>query len=395
MTLPVTHIGSRSLFPSLGSTIYLNHAAISPPSLATQHAVRDVLEDFATKGSDAFLDTVEARLNLKQEMASLLNAPSSDGSDLAWCPNTSSGIQAIAHAFPWKQGDHIILFNGEFPANIIPWLQAAERHHLQINWCSLEPLFSNEGADWSSIEAVLRRGVRLVAMSAVQFQTGLRIPLDELATLCHHYGCALFVDGIQACGSTPLPLSQIDFMACGGHKWMMGVEGGGFLYIHPHWREKLTPQASWLSVEEPLDFLFSKHSCLRYDKSLRRDPSAFESGAQSAIAYAALTASVSLLKQFGIETIYHHIQSLIDPLEEGLLELGFQSIRCPDQSRRSTILSVKPPLTHECDLTTWCRKLSERGITTSTPDGWLRFSPHWPNDIEQIKHVLEELKSLR
>ena len=388
-SLDLVQFGNLTGFPRLKGKYYLNHAAITPPSQWVAEAINHVLQKFASQGSSAFLDVVEARIKLKARLARLLGAPSADGTDFAWCPNTTSGIQAIAHAFPWKDHRGILVFNGEFPTNVIPWEQAAQRQQLPLYRTSLTPLMAENGADWSEVEKILKQGVQLVAISAVQFQTGFRVPLIDLSTLCKRYNCALFVDGIQACGSTPLPLEHIDFMASGGHKWMMAVEGAGLVYVHPRWQGLLRPQqAGWLSVEEPLDFLFAGQSVLRHDKEIRHDLGAFEGGAQSAICYAALDASSTILDHLGLENIYLHIQKLIELLESGLIKRGFQSARCHDPLRQSCILSVKPPSDSLWDVAQWNQALLKQKITASTPDGWLRFSPHWPNHKEQINHIL-------
>lgn len=388
-------LGDRAEFDSLGARIYLNHAAISPPSARVKSLMHDALESFATQGSGAFLEWVEDRVTLKARLAKLLGAPSRDGSDFAWMPNTTSGIQAIAHAFPWRSGDRVLLFEGEFPTNIIPWSQAAARSDLTLRWSSLDPLMAEGGADWSAVERELRAGIRLVAVSAVQFQTGLRVPLDELSALCKRYGAALCVDGIQACGAVPIPLDEIDFLACGGHKWMMALEGAGFLFVHPRWRDRLKPQcAGWLSVEEPLDFLFAPRSSLRYDKTIRAEVSAFEGGAQSAVCYAALSASVSALEELSVARIHHHVQALLDPLEEQLLALGMRCARLSDSARRSCILSARPHPNDSRDVTSWAEDLLEAGIVAATPDGWLRFSPHWPNHTSEIERTCSVLTQL-
>lgn len=392
---PQVSFGDLSGFSSLRGHHYLNHAAISPPSQWVQAGISDVLDRFAQRGSGAFLEVVETRMRLKERLASLLGAPSTDGSDFAWCSNTTSGVQAIAHAFPWRKGRGIVVFDGEFPTNVIPWEQAARREMIPVYRASLAPLMAPEAADLGPLERLLRQGVQLVAISAVQFQTGFRAPIRALAMLCKRYEAALFIDGIQACGSTPLPLEEIDFMSTGGHKWMMAVEGAGFMYIHPRWRGRLTTQqAGWLSVEEPLDFLFAGHSTLNHTKPIRDDFSAFEGGAQSAVCYAALDASTKILESLSIPAIYRHIQCLLDPLEEGLLQRGFHSARLLDPSRRSCSLSVRPPLSSPFDVAEWSSRLIDRHITVSTPDGWLRFSPHWPNHLEQISVVLEALDEI-
>ena len=45
--------GDRSLFPDLEPRVYLNHAAISPPSLAVRAAVDQVMGDYARTGTGA------------------------------------------------------------------------------------------------------------------------------------------------------------------------------------------------------------------------------------------------------------------------------------------------------------------------------------------------------
>ena len=388
-------LGQLNHFPRLGQKIYWNHAAISPPSLAINQAIQETLDDFALRGSDAFLTVVEKRLALKANLAKLLGAPSSDGRDFAWCPNTTSGVQAIAHAFPWRKKGGVLVFEGEFPTNILPWRQAALRQDIPLYQASLNPLMDRAGVDWSEVESFLKLGVQLLAISAVQFKSGFRVPLKALSKLCKTYDTALFVDGIQACGATPIPLDYIDFMSSGGHKWMMAVEGAGFLYAHPKWHSRLRPQqAGWLSLEEPLDFLFSDRSVLRSDKAIRQEMSAFEGGAQSAITYAALTASVEILNVFGVETIYQHIQELINPLEEGLKARGFYSHRRSDYERQSCILSVVPPVSDPKNVVEWVEALKEYGITISHPDACLRFSPHWPNHVDQGIMILEAIDEL-
>ena len=399
----MTHIfkaqcGERVYFPHLHFSSYMNHASISPPSTPVQQAIADCVKDIGKRGAAAFMDYLSQRDELRSMLAQLFSVePNSSRSpsakyvpsaqDFALCPNTTLGLQMIAHAFPWKTGDAILLFRGEFPTNITPWLQAAKRSHLRVIWASLEPLGQKTHPDWSEIDQALSQGVKLVAISAVQFQTGLRVPQRILAHKCHAWGAQLCVDGIQACGSTPIPIDQIDYLACGGHKWMMGVEGAGFLYIHPKRLTALHPQISgWLSHREPFDFLFQPEGRILYNKPLRSETSAFEGGTQSSIGYAALWASTQLLCSLGVSQIYAHIQSLLDPLEEGLISRGFQSARLPDIERRSGILSVRPPTS--LNVVQWAEALDRQKISCATPNGWLRFSPHWPNAHEEISIIL-------
>src|SRR5262245_1296445 len=100
----------------------------------------------------------------------------------------------------------------------------------------IAPYASSFERGLEALEGELLRGaVRLVAVSAVQFQSGLRMPLQAMSRMCHVHGAELFVDGVQACGVVPVDVRAegIDYLACGSHKWLMGLEGAGFLYVAP------------------------------------------------------------------------------------------------------------------------------------------------------------------
>jgi len=392
-------VGDVSFAPNISALAYFNHAALTPPSPLVLQAVSSCLSAFAEVGSEAFMSVVEARGGLKRALARLFELDERYADSFALVPNTTSGLQAIAHALPWRRGDRVLLFHGEFPTNVIPWLQASERHELEVCWASLNPLMDPHGVDWSEVDAQLSRGVRLVCVSAVQFQTGLRVPLNELAERCERWGAELCVDGIQACGAVPLPLERVHYLASGGHKWMMAVEGAGFMYVHPDKVAQLTPQsAGWLSLTEPLDFLFNPSAPLAYHRPARPEVSAFEGGAQASVCYAALHASVQALNavrggsnRVGVQAIYHHINTLNNRLEEGLIALGFESLRCPDVARRSGILSLKPRPKHGGveAIPELVSRWGSRGFVCATPNACLRISPHWYNSLEQVEQALE------
>src|SRR5262249_23746453 len=164
------------------------------------------------------------------------------------------------------------LFEGEFPANVTPWQRAAELFGLSIAWIPLSAFAASEEEGLALLTRELERGVRLVAVSAGEFQTGLRMPVEAMAALCHAAGAEIFVDAVQCCGAVPLDAGAagIDYLASGSHKWLMGLEGAGFLYVSPDRVDALRPNvAGWLSHEDPLDFLFRGPGLLRYDRPIK------------------------------------------------------------------------------------------------------------------------------
>lgn len=382
-------LGDREWFPRLQPLVYVNHAAVSPSSIPVRHAVLAALEDNAKHGVDAVPRWVAQRARLKGRLGELIGA---SAEDIALCANTTRAITDVAMSFPWEPGDGVVVFDGEFPANVTPWQRAAELFGLRLEMLSVAEYLTDEEAALARLEQVLAKGVRLVAVSAVQFQSGFRMPLAEMSTKCRAAGARLFVDGIQACGCVPLDVDAlgIDFMACGSHKWLMGTDGFAFLYARRDAARSLRPHlAGWLSHDAPFGFLFEGPGHLRYDRPIRASIDFLEGGMANAIGAAALEASVDLILQLGPAAIFEHVNAFHDSLEAPLIERGFTSVRAASPARRSGILSVLPP--DDIEVVELQPALAVLGVACSIPDGLLRFSPHWPNALDEADQILVSL----
>ncbi len=379
-------LGDRSLFPDLEARAYLAHAAISPASRPVQEAVTAVAASYCRRGAGALEQWLPVRQRLRQRLADLVGA---QVEDIALVSNTTQGVLDVALCFPWKAGDRVLCFQGEFPANVTPWQQVQDMYDLEVQLLPLPRVPNPEVL--TGLEAALQGGARLVAASAVQFQTGARMPLEEMGALCRRYGAAFFVDAVQAAGVVPLDVraAGIDFLACGSHKWLMGLEGAGFLYAAPERVADLRPRvAGWLSHEDPLRFLFEGGQ-LRYDRPIRQQADSLEPGTGNMLGHVALEASVSLIASLGVAAIHAHVNAYLDALERGLQNMGFASFR---SVRRSGILSVLPPAGRS--VRELHQGLARRGVVCSTPDGLLRFAPHWPNSLQEVPLVLEAVDSI-
>ncbi len=388
----VARLGDRSLFPALQARAYLNHAAVSPPSLAVLDACHACLLDYAARGLDAAIDQRSTREALRAKVGRLINA---DADEIGFVQNTSAGVITIARSIPFQAGERIVLFGGEFPANVTPWQLVARDLGLNLVFVPIESFERGTDEGLAALDAALAPGARLVAVSAVQFQTGLRMPLSQIAERAHRQGAELFVDAIQALGAVPVDVraAGIDYLSCGGHKFLMGLEGAGILYIRKAAMQALKlGLAGWTAHVDGFRFLMEGAGHLRTDRDIVRHPSFVEQGALSAPGYAALDASLTLLLGLGIENIYAHVNGYLDALEPHLVELGCTSVRAADAARRSATLSVRLPA--DFDLIAVARALNQAGVAVATPDGYLRFAPHWPNRLSEIAGVAATLHSV-
>src|ERR1022692_2567200 len=115
-------------------------------------------------------------------------------------------------------------FREEFQANYFPWKRLEEKG-VNVTWLSVtDPLDKIDQA---------ARGARLLPISFVQFLSGYRAPIREIGEICHRNNCIYMVDAIQGMGAFPIDVRDchIDTLAADGHKWMMGPEGCGILFI--------------------------------------------------------------------------------------------------------------------------------------------------------------------
>lgn len=382
-------LGDRGLYPHLQAEAYLAYAATAPVSVAVKAAIDQVLDSYATRGNVAFLDWIPQRERLRKKLAQLIGASETD---IALTSGTTRGISDLALCMPWQAGDGVVLFEGEFPANVSPWQRAAELFGLRVDFIPTQGAVEDPDSVLIPLERLLERGTRLVAVSAVQFQTGLRMPLASIARLCHQHGAELCVDAIQACGAVPLDVLAlgVDYLVCGAHKWLCGPEGVGFVYARPERAQRLLPRtAGWLSHEDGTSFLFAGAGQLRYDRPLKRSLQMLEGGSSSTLGFAALEAAVEPLLALTPAAIFEHLQRYHDALEPSVVARGFRSRRARRLEGRSGILSFEPPSgVSAADLVAQLRSF---GVFASMPDGLLRFAPHFPNALGECELVLRAL----
>ena len=380
-------LGDRALFSELRALAYLNHAAISPLADPVRAAARRAMDELASQGSAGFGARLAERQVLREDLARLLNA---DPVEIALVPSTLWGLAALATSLSWREGARVIAFDGEYPTNVTIWQRACERFGLSLSLLPVADLARPGGADLSRLERELSRGdVQLCAASAVQFQSGLRMPLAEISALCHAHGAQLAVDAVQALGSSPFDVQAlgVDYAAAGSHKWLMGLDGAGVVYVKRALLPQLQPAVAGAFSHVDAELLFMQAGQLRYDRPLREEARVFEGGMLSSVSVSALGASVPMLLALGPERIHAHVNGYLDRLEQGLCARGFRSLRMPDMARRSCTLGVLPP-----EGTASASRLSSllcaRGVVCSGPDGVLRFAPHFANALSEIDEVL-------
>lgn len=353
----------RTLFPALDEQIFLNHAGIAPCSTRVITAMRTVLTEQARLGRAGYRDWHERTAAVRRQAADFIGATASD---IAFIPNTSTGLSLIAEALPWQAGEAVLVPTPDFPANVYPWQHLARRGVRVIG------LPRRHGRiEVKDVALALVPGARVLALSSVDYATGFAADLPAIGAFCRKHNLLLVVDAIQSLGVLPIDVKRcgIDALACGAHKWLCGPQGIGLLYVAPELRGQLVPPlVGWKSVADAENF--SLHFALRDDAAL------FEPGTLNLAGIAGLGAALELLTEIGSARIRAQVAKLVEQLAGGLEQRGWR-LATPWQEHECAGIIAFAGAVEPREL---FRYLAANGVVVALRDGRIRLSPHFANN---------------
>ena len=366
----------RAEMPVTERWAYFDHAAVAPLTLPALQALRAWGDDLTTNGlvnERRWLARID---EVRTLAARLIGA---DPLDVAFIKNTSEGIGIVAEGFAWQPGDNVVIAQEEYPANQYPWLNLRDRV-VEVRAVPSRP----DGRLWiDDVAAAMDARTRLLSLSWVEFASGFRNDLDALAELCQKRGIAFFVDAIQGLGVFPLDVQRmpIDFLAADGHKWLLGPEGAGILWIRRAWMDRLRPiDIGWNSVVGARDFG-------KIDFRLKPHAGRYESGTINVAGITALGGSLELLLGIAIDQVAARVLELTDYLCKRIAERSaptvFSSRREGDGSGIVSLAYADPN-----EASAKLRLCRGNGIIVNQRAGRLRVSPHCYNSFEEIDRLL-------
>ena len=349
-------------FSDFGGKIYLDCAAQGPFPSETIEAVRRALrlKEHPEEIPGSLYESLPGQA--REAVARLLDC---DPDSVALASGASHGLNLAARSLPLERGDEILLAEGEFPANVYPWLNRASDG---ISIRRVSPAAGRFVGEKDLIGAIGPR-TRLIAVSHVAFATGYRTDVKTLGETCRERGIFLVVDGAQSVGAVDFKVSElpIDLLATSGDKWLLGPFGTGFTYIHPDILERLRVRdVNWMSVEGSSNLGEPGGGPLRFREGARR---------------------------FDIDSVENHTRRLHDHLIRGLDAARLRVASDLSPGRRSGILALEGS-SHEHTRAVF-RGLREHGVVVSLRDNLIRVSPHIYNTRADIESFLETAAGVR
>ncbi|MGH8583637.1 MAG: aminotransferase class V-fold PLP-dependent enzyme [Gammaproteobacteria bacterium] len=369
-------------FPHSEGLVYLNHAGVAPWPRRAVEAVQRFADENLVQGALDYARWLTTEAHVREQLRELINAASAD--DIALLKNTSEGLSFVANGIDWRPGDVIVSCDEEFPSNRIVW-EALQASGVELRTVGMD------GADLSPEEALIRAcaaRTRMLAVSSVQYASGLRLDLSVLGRFCATRGIVFCVDAIQSLGAFSMDVraSRIDIAVADAHKWLLGPEGIALFYVSPRIRERLAlSEYGWHMRETHTDYDDPQWQPAR---SARR----FECGSLNMIGIHALSASLSLLLEIGADAIQEKIlrnTSLLIELFKN--NIAFSMLNRRPLPYQSGIVSLCHP---GIGAQTLCQRLRQQGVICAVRRGALRLSPHFyinNNQLERVYDLCEKL----
>jgi len=360
----------RAEFPALQNWTYLNTATFGQLPRRAQEAMARHLAHRDELACSDFLAWYGDADRLRAKIARLISC---SADDIAFVPNASTALGILLAGIEWRQGDQILTLEHEFPNNLYaPGM--LQRHGVELRECPCERLLDSVGPR-----------TRLVILSSANYNTGFVPPLAEISACLHQRGVLLFVDGTQSAGALRIDAAgmQLDMLAVHGYKWMLAPPGAGFFHVSAEVREWLQPNAvGWRTHHDWRNVDNLHHGTPQCAAKAEK----YEGGGLPFALLYALEASVDLMLELGP-----------DRIEERVLELA-ALVRTTLRERGATVDDFASPIVaarfEGRDVSALARALKEQKVLVAARRGYLRVSPHFYNNQQDIETLSAALRGL-
>ena len=374
-------LGSPDVFPPAERHVYLDAASVGLSHKGGAAAISKWQNALAEEGTIAFDEQAEVECldNLNDATARLFNATTDD---IAVASSETTLMQSLAWAVMPERGTKIVTTDTTHPSSIYPWKRICDHSGAEISWVRSDATMS---IDTDALEAAIDDQTSVVVLSQVEWGSGQLFDLKRFADKAHKHGAILVVDATQSAGQVPIDVAAtgIDAVATSTYKWLCGPFGTGMMYISPE-LQKLNPGIlGWRSHKDMWDFQANR---LELADNAKR----YEFGTMAyGTAYGA-TESVRHILETGLDKIVEHNRKVSNHLIAGLRGLGADVLGPVNEVDRSATVAARFPGKNSRD---FAKTLKEANVIASLRRDFIRFSPHYYNNIDDIDQGLEAIKA--
>ena len=374
---------SREAFPALAANdyVYLNSGGSGPPPYTVIEAMRSA-DDLCSgraylEGVGLYARQAAIATRAREAAARLVDT---DPENVALTQNTTHGMNLGFASVDWREGDEVVSSTTEHPGCLVPL------HNLRGRF-GVEPTLIQPPVTAEKVEAAMSPRTRLVALSHVDWTSGEVLPLEEICARARERGVTTLIDGAQSVGNIPVdaPALGADMYAFTGHKWALGPEGMGALYVRPGC-DLPSANVGFLSLPDPA--LFDA----RGGYELRADARRFEASTISPVLAAGFAAAAEAVRERG-EAGFEGIRHRAGVLTELLSEFPRVTLRSPRPAQSGLVsFELEGLAAREAAE----RLLEKRFVLRYIPGprSYIRASTHLFNTGEEIEALAKAVGGL-
>ncbi len=368
-------------FGPFNGRIWLNTAHQGPLPKVAIEAAKATLEQKIRPHLLLDEDFFEVPRRLRAALGKLTGAAPED---IILGNSTTYGLDLLANGMQWQRGDEVLVVDGDFPADVFPWLilrnQGVTVRFIKARAGGVEP---------QQLALEISPQTRLFCTSWVNSFSGRAIDVAGIGQVCRDNNVLFVLNAAQGLGARVLDVQvlAVDAITCCGFKWLCGPYATGFCWLTPALRESLTSRhAYWLAMQagKPLDKM--------RDYSLRNDLGARAWDVfctANFLNFVPWTAAIEYLLQARPANIASYDERLVTQLLQDLDEDRFELISPPTGPQRSTLIVMRP---RKETAGAWKERLSVAGFDIAVREGNLRISPHLHNSHENIAKLVSALQ---
>jgi selenocysteine lyase/cysteine desulfurase len=367
----------RKRIPLLASCIPMNNCSHAPQTDITRDAAERYLDVWNTRGMDWDAWMLEVRF-AKEAFAKLINA---SADEIAVFSSVSEATSAVASAIDFRAKRHkVVVTEAEFPTVGHVWA-AQQKLGAELVWLPV----TSGAIEPSQYDIAIDDDTAIVSACHAYYLNGFTQDLATIAKQAHAHGALLYADAYQSLGTMPIDVKalDVDFLASGNLKFLMGVPGIAFLYVRKSLIGSLHPTVTgWFGRENPYAF---------ETKNLDWAPTAsrFDSGTPPIMNAYIARAGMEIISSIGIEKIHawHHV--LAYRLYDGGRARGFKMPYHPDYPDKTVTTAFLVRDSHDVEA-----KMRVRGVLPSARGPVIRLAPHFYSTIDDVDTALDLLKEV-
>ncbi|NHE57461.1 cysteine desulfurase family protein [Cyclobacterium plantarum] len=170
----------------------------------------------------------------REQVAELIGA---QAKEIVFTSGATEAINLAIRGVAWAnkaKGNHLITLETEHSA-VLDTMKSLSKQGFEISYL---PVNEDGLVSQELLKKTFRKTTILLAAMFANNETGLVLPVGEMAAMAKQNEVLFFTDGVQAVGKIPVDVREagIDLMALSAHK-MYGPKGVGALYLRksqPH-----------------------------------------------------------------------------------------------------------------------------------------------------------------